>query len=67
MKQSTTLDTQIINSLNSTIAIFKFSDSKVEAIALGILEGVKLAGGQAPLLELAYINGKVKLYLAGEL
>jgi hypothetical protein len=67
MQQVTTLDTQIINNLNSHLAIFKYSDSKLEALALGILEGVKLAGAQAPLLELAVVSNSVKRMLAGEL
>ena len=67
MTQVTSLDTQIISNLNSTLALFRFSDEELNALALGILEGVKLAGAQAPLLELAYVTGNVKRMLAGEL
>jgi hypothetical protein len=67
MTQVTALDTQIISNLNSTLAIFKFSDDELNALALGILEGLKLRGATAPLLEFAYTTGNVKRMLAGEL
>jgi len=66
MTQVTSLDTQIIDSLNSTLAIFKFSDSEVKALALGILEGLKLAGAEAPLLDFAFTTDNIKRLLAGE-
>jgi hypothetical protein len=67
MTQATALDTQIISNLNSTLAIFKFSDDELNAMALGVLEGLKLAGAEAPLLELSLLSGNVKRMLAGEL
>lgn len=67
MTHVTALDTQIINSLNSTLAIFTFSDDELNALALGILEGLRLTGATAPLIELAYTSNSVKRMLAGEL
>lgn len=67
MTQATTLDTQIINGLQSHLSIFNYTDSELNALALGVLEGIKLAGGQAPLLEFAYLSNNVKRMLAGEL
>lgn len=67
MTQVSALDTQIINGLNSTLASFKFSDDELNALALGILEGLRLTGATAPLLELAYVSGNVKRMIAGEL
>lgn len=67
MTHVSALDTQIISNLNSTLAIFKFSDDELNALALGILEGVKLTGATAPLLELAYTSNNIKRMLAGEL
>lgn len=67
MTHASALDTQIISNLNSTLAFFKFSDDELNALALGILEGLKLTGATAPLLEFAYLTGNVKRMLAGEL
>ena len=66
MTQVTSLDTQIINGLQSHLNIFKYSDRELEALALGILEGVRLAGAEAPLLELAVVTDNVKRMLAGD-
>lgn len=67
MTQATKLDTQIINGLQSHLSIIKYSDRELDALALGVLEGIKLVGAQAPLLEFAYTTGNVKRMLAGEL
>lgn len=67
MTHVSSLDQSIINSLQSTLSVFRFSDSELDALALGVLEGVKLAGGQAPLLELAVVTDNVKRMIAGEL
>ena len=67
MTHVSALDAQIISNLNSTLAIFKFSDDELNALALGILEGLNLTGATAPLLELAYTSNNVKRMLAGEL
>jgi hypothetical protein len=67
MSNVSAIDTKIISRLNSTIATFRFSDDELNALALGMLEGLKLAGASAPLLELAYITNNVKLMLAGGL
>lgn len=67
MQNAITLDTQIINGLKSHLSIFNYTDNELNALALGVLEGIKLAGGQAPLLELAYVSGNVKRLIAGEL
>lgn len=67
MQHVSALDTQIISNLNSTLAIFRFSDDELNALALGILEGLRLTGATAPLLELAVVSNNVKRMLAGEL
>lgn len=67
MTQVSALDQSIINGLQSHLAIFNYTDSELNALALGVLEGIKLAGAQAPLLEFAYVTGNVKRMLAGEL
>lgn len=67
MTHVSALDTQIISGLQSHLAIFNYSDSELNALALGVLEGLKLAGAEAPLLELAVVSGNVKRMLAGEL
>lgn len=67
MTHVSALDQSVINGLQSHLAIFKYSDGELEALALGILEGIKLAGAQAPLLELAVASNSVKRMLAGEL
>lgn len=67
MQHLSALDTQIINGLQSHLAIFKYSDSELNALALGVLEGLKLTGSTAPLLELAVVTDNVKRMLAGEL
>lgn len=67
MTQVSSLDQSIISSLQSTLTAFRFSDSELNALALGVLEGVKLAGAQAPLLELAVVTDNVKPMIAGEL
>jgi uncharacterized protein YdaU (DUF1376 family) len=66
MTQAPSLDTQIINGLQSHLSIFKYSDRELEALALGMLEGIKLAGAQAPLLEFAYLSNQVQQFIAGE-
>lgn len=67
MTQTTTLDTQIINGLQSHLSVFTYSDRELEVLALGILEGVRLAGAEAPLLELSVVTDNLKLMLAGDL
>lgn len=67
MTHVSSLDQSIINSLQSTLSAFRFSDSELNVLALGVLEGVKLAGAQAPLLELAVVTSSVKRMIAGEL
>ena len=67
MTQTATLDTQIINGLQSHLSIFKYSDKELGALALGVLEGIKLAGAEAPLLEFAILTDQVKPLIAGEL
>ncbi|MDP3209999.1 hypothetical protein [Methylotenera sp.] len=67
MTQATTLDTQIIQGLQSHLSIFKYSDRELGALALGVLEGIKLAGAEAPLLEFAILTDQVKPLIAGEL
>jgi hypothetical protein len=61
------INTQIISNLNSHLASFKYSDSELNALALGILEGLKLANVEAPLLALAVTSDNIKRLLAGEL
>lgn len=63
----TALDQSIINGLQSHLAIFNYTDSELNALALGILEGVKLTGATAPLLELAVVTGNVQRMIAGGL
>ncbi|MFA7350839.1 MAG: hypothetical protein WC009_08770 [Methylotenera sp.] len=67
MTQVSALDHSIINSLQSHLTIFSYTDSELNALALGVLEGLKLAGASAPLLELSVLSGNVKRMLAGEL
>lgn len=67
MTQVSALDQSIINGLQSHLAIFNYTDSELNALALGVLEGLKLTGATAPLLELAYTSNNVKRMLAGEL
>lgn len=67
MTQATTLDTQIINGLHSHLSVFTYSDRELGALALGVLEGIKLAGAEAPLLEFAILTDQVKPLIAGEL
>lgn len=67
MQHVSALDTQIINGLQSHLAIFNYTDSELNSLALGVLEGLKLTGAEAPLLELAVVTGNVKRMLAGEL
>jgi hypothetical protein len=61
------IDTQIISNLNSHLTNFNYSDSELNVLALGIIEGLKLAGANAPLLEFAYLSDNIKLMLAGGL
>ena len=67
MTQATSLDTQIINGLQSHLSVFTYSDRELEALALGVLEGIQLAGAEAPLLEFAILTDQVKPLIAGEL
>ncbi len=67
MQQVSALDQSIINGLQSHLAIFNYTDSELNVLALGVLEGVKLTGATAPLLELAVVTGNVKRMIAGEL
>ncbi len=67
MTQVTSLDTQIINGLQSHLSIFAYSDRELGALALGVLEGIKLAGAEAPLLEFAILTDQVKPLITGEL
>lgn len=67
MTHVSALDQSVISGLQSHIAIFKYSDSELEALALGILEGIKLAGAQAPLLELAVVSNNIQRMITGEL
>lgn len=67
MQNITALDQSIINGLQSHLSIFKYSDRELGALALGVLEGIKLAGAEAPLLEFAILTDQVKPLIAGEL
>lgn len=67
MTHTSALDQSVINGLQSHLALFKYSDSELNALALGVLEGIKLAGAHAPLLEVAIATDNVKRMVAGEL
>lgn len=67
MSPASALDESVINGLQSHLALFEYSVRELNALALGLLEGIKLAGGQAPLLELAITTDNVKRLVAGEL
>ena len=67
MTHTSALDQSDINGLQAHLALFKYSDSELNALALGVLEGIKLAGAQAPLLEVAIATDNVKRMVAGEL
>ncbi len=67
MTHVSSIDAQIISNLNTHLINFKYSDSELNTLALGIIEGLKLAGANAPLLEFAYLTSNVRVMLAGGL
>lgn len=63
----TQLTQSIIADLKSHTDIFRYSASELNALALGLSQGLALGGLKSPTLDLAIVSDNVPLMIAGGL
>lgn len=67
MKNATQLNQTIINDLKSHLSLFAYTKQELNALALGISQGLALAGASCPMLDLAISSDSVQLMVDGGL
>jgi hypothetical protein len=67
MQNATQLNQSIINNLQSHLSLFAYTPRELNALALGISQGLALAGASCCMLELAINSDNVQLMVDGGL